>query len=107
MYSFTLILSVDYLLRIADFFTSGQPKAEEPKVAARTNKQLSSRLKSSQVVQEKQMQMTINMKIEKPDIILVEHMDNIDTNALILNVSTYCIRGVSCRENLEMTERNI
>lgn len=31
--------------------------------------------------------MTLNLKIEKPDIILVEHMDNIDTNALILNVS--------------------
>lgn len=30
---------------------------------------------------------TINLKVEQPDIVLVEHMDNIDTRALILNVS--------------------
>lgn len=32
--------------------------------------------------------MTVNLKVENPDIILVEHMDNIDTSAIILHVST-------------------
>lgn len=30
--------------------------------------------------------MTINVKLEKPDILLVEAMDDLDTNALVLNV---------------------
>lgn len=29
--------------------------------------------------------MTLNLKVEQPDIILVENMDSIDTNAMILN----------------------
>lgn len=29
--------------------------------------------------------MTLNLKVERPDIILVEHMDNIDTKAMMLN----------------------
>lgn len=30
-------------------------------------------------------QITLNLKVEQPDIILVEHMDNIDSKAMILN----------------------
>lgn len=33
------------------------------------------------------IQMKINIKVEKPDIILVEHMKDVNTDALILNVS--------------------
>lgn len=32
--------------------------------------------------------MTLNVRVEKPDIILVESMDDINCNAIILNVST-------------------
>lgn len=34
---------------------------------------------------QKSGQMTLNLKVEQPDIILVENMDSIDTNAMILN----------------------
>jgi hypothetical protein len=30
--------------------------------------------------------MTVNVRVEKPDIILVEDMEDLDTNAIILNV---------------------
>jgi vacuolar protein sorting-associated protein 13A/C len=30
--------------------------------------------------------MTINIRVEKPDIILVEDMEDLDTNAIVLNV---------------------
>lgn len=102
IYSFTVILSVDYLMKVAEFFTSALPKTNEEKASVKTSatKSLSSRSKSNAaVVQESQTQMTINLKIEKPDIILVEHMDNIDANALILNVSifSFVVLIISCR----------
>lgn len=77
-------------MKVADFFTSALPQTDEVKapVKAAASKPLAPRSKSSVAVgQDSQTQLTINLKIEKPDIVLVEHMDNIDTNALILNVS--------------------
>jgi len=41
--------------------------------------------------------MTVNIRIEKPDIILVENMDDIDTNAIIFNVCTIEVKFNSCR----------
>lgn len=43
-------------------------------------------IQSESVKADKPTQMTVNLKLEKPDIILVEHMDNINTNAVIVNV---------------------
>lgn len=88
IYSFTLILSVDYLMKIADFFTSVAPKVEEGS-ATTTAKPTTSKMQVQKIntVEENPVQMTVNIKVEMPDIILVEHMDNEDTNAMILNVS--------------------
>ncbi|KAF2903862.1 hypothetical protein ILUMI_02321 [Ignelater luminosus] len=91
VYSFTLILSVDYLLKIADFFTGMQPseeasKAQKARSASSIKDTSSSRTSAkSAAITEKESTMTVNLRIEKPDIVLVEHMDNIDANALILN----------------------
>lgn len=41
--------------------------------------------------------MTVNIRVEKPDIILVENMDDIDTNAIIFNVCTMKFKFYSCR----------
>ena len=41
--------------------------------------------------------MTVNIRVEKPDIILVENMDDIDTNAIIFNVRTMKVKFNSCR----------
>lgn len=99
--SFTLILSVDYLMKIADFFrTTAAPKVdEEPPPTTSTHKTPSS--KRIDIVEPTTMQMTVNLKVEMPDIVLVEHMDNVDANAMILNVSlvSYYRLGGSLEKN--------
>lgn len=91
VYSFTLILSVDYLLKIADFLKIEENGTETVKVSVSQSKTtaIAAAKVQAAAVQETQstQQITLNLKIEKPDIILVEHMDNIDTKALILNVN--------------------
>lgn len=102
--SFTVVLSVEFLMKISDFFTvqnqdGGSELSEKQSkmnsrgrvgAASTTSNQI--RMAKSSVAgvkqhETKEMQITVNLKIEKPDIILVEHMDNVDTNAMILNVS--------------------
>lgn len=93
VYSFTIILSVDYLLKIADFFNvpQEQENVNKPVPVSKSTTAVSSKskltLQQEPIKSENPSQMTINLKLEKPDIILVEHMDNIDTNAIIVNVS--------------------
>lgn len=105
VYSFTFILSVDYLLKIADFFNMPQEESQVKK-AVSTKSTTNVSMKSSAMKglksktslpapepekSEQSTQMTVNLKLEKPDIILVEHMDNIDTNAIIVNVRIFYI----------------
>lgn len=89
IFSFTLILCLDYLMKIADVFKLPE---EEPKKVSTTTQSSKFDSKKSiaqvpvvQPVPEVDKQMTINLKIEQPDIILVENMDNIDTSAIVLN----------------------
>lgn len=86
--SFTLILSVDYLMKLAQFF---QMPEQEQATPAPVVDPRSKAIQSSMTVQSAVIQtegtMTINLKVEKPEIVLVEHMDSIDTEAMILNVS--------------------
>ncbi|KAF5306759.1 hypothetical protein FQA39_LY01517 [Lamprigera yunnana] len=84
VFSFTLILSVDYLLKVAEFFTKTEsPQTKVVSTKSLKNVQSTATVKSTQL--EKETTMTLNLRVEKPDIILVEHMDSVDTNALILN----------------------
>lgn len=103
IYSFTIILSVDYLLKLGEFFKTeeaekpvGPSKSKIIQVKSSTTVFRTETSKPSLPVASEQQpqaetQMTINLKLEKPDIILVEHMDNIDTNAMILNVCTLVV----------------
>lgn len=77
-----MILSVDYLNKIAEFFKQPPSAPEVTTTASKTQIQ-----KVESYPKEDLVQQTINLKVEMPDIILVEHMDNEDTNAMILNVS--------------------
>lgn len=36
--------------------------------------------------------MTVSVKVEKPDIIVVENMDDINTNAIMMHVCMDCIQ---------------
>lgn len=87
-------MSVDYLLKVADFFNIPEDQQANKVVVSTSTKSSSTvaskskiTLQSEPVKTDKPNQMTINLKLEKPDIILVEHMDNINTNAVIVNVS--------------------
>lgn len=106
IFGFTLTVCLSYLMKLADFFTSGIaspdtltenasaeivtlhthhqteiPKAKKATVAKSTSSAttaIASPPPSSSM-------MTVNIRVEKPDIILVENMDDIDTNAIIFN----------------------
>ncbi|XP_069674534.1 intermembrane lipid transfer protein Vps13 isoform X2 [Periplaneta americana] len=106
IYGFTLTVCLSYLMKVADFFTSGleppTPPVEETtgKTASAQQNQLTvkpskskpsiSKSKSATTTsvapqQTSSSMMTVNIRVEKPDIILVENMDDLDTNAIILN----------------------
>nr|CAD7433011.1 unnamed protein product [Timema monikensis] len=107
VFGFNLILSMDYLMKIAAFFTSGLESASPPATEvngvkqtpqdaisrqsiksrnSELNRKSRSTIKSTeQVVVVSQSMMTVNIRVERPDIILVENMEDINTNAIILN----------------------
>ncbi|XP_066252738.1 intermembrane lipid transfer protein Vps13 isoform X1 [Euwallacea similis] len=91
VFSFTLILNVEYLMKIAEFFSNPADKAMTShgrKTAAKNTiitSQKSATIKAPQAMESKSGQMTLNLKVEQPDIILVENMDSMDTKAMILN----------------------
>ncbi|CAH1965913.1 unnamed protein product [Acanthoscelides obtectus] len=97
IYSFTLILSVEYLMKIADFFNmksaetddaATQTQGRQNTSSVTTAKSLQSTGSASsysQQADQKNTYMTINLKLEQPDIILVEDMESINTNCMILN----------------------
>lgn len=82
VFSFSIIVSLDYLMKIKDFFA----------IDNSSNKSVSQHVKNEPIVKKKQIvsptktMFTINIHIEKPDIILLEDMDDINSNCIILNV---------------------
>lgn len=110
MFSFDLILSLEYLMRLAEFAASGLAKDEEKvetlaEVVSRTSKNSKLSVKNKQSkksaggMSKSRSQAstapkvlvepiyTVNIALEKPDIILVESMEDINTNCIIFNVS--------------------
>lgn len=117
VFGFDLVLCLDYLMKIADFFTSGMAQAQAEvaavtaaaastadlspptSAASRASRVTLSKSRTSTSVvavtptQQSQTgatpakagMMTINVHVEMPDIILVESMDTVDTNAIIMN----------------------
>ncbi|XP_052870380.1 intermembrane lipid transfer protein Vps13 [Anopheles cruzii] len=88
--SFNLVLSVDFLLKLQQFL---QPEELVEQQASRvTESEQTEKLRRASVSagaynapQEADRQMTVIIKIEQPDIILVEKMDDVNCYALILN----------------------
>ncbi|KAL1509353.1 hypothetical protein ABEB36_004107 [Hypothenemus hampei] len=95
IFSFTLILSVEYLMKLAEFFVNpADNKTSDSQVARKSTRssttlniqKSSSRTnRSSQTDTDKPGQITLHLKVEQPDIILVENMDSIDSKAMILH----------------------
>ncbi|XP_075230691.1 vacuolar protein sorting 13C isoform X2 [Lycorma delicatula] len=103
VFSFLMILNLQYLLKLAEFFTVDIPDTQKPKVSDRhitSSASMQTQSRSSHRISvaskpPKEPMTVINLCIEKPDIILVENLDDINTNALILEMeSTIKIRLV-------------
>lgn len=95
VFSFNLIISVDFLLKLSSFLQPGganQPMnsadiAMEAKDAEIRRRKSSVSALQTQAAGEKTM--TLALHIEEYDVILVEKMDDINCLALILNVRIF------------------
>ncbi|XP_076183155.1 vacuolar protein sorting 13C isoform X2 [Ptiloglossa arizonensis] len=86
VFSFSIIVSLDYLMKVKDFFTSEEASSNKTisqNVPKNYNETVMKK-KQTQAAPNKKM-FTINLHIEKPDIILLEEMDDINSNCIILN----------------------
>lgn len=84
VFSFSIIVSLDYLMKIKDFF---DVDTATPKTAASKSESVVLRKKpmQQQSVASSPKMMTVNLHVEKPDIILLEDMDDINSNCIVLN----------------------
>uniref|UniRef100_A0A182SWQ1 VPS13-like middle region domain-containing protein n=1 Tax=Anopheles maculatus TaxID=74869 RepID=A0A182SWQ1_9DIPT len=87
--SFNLILSVDFLLKLQQFLQPEELTEQKALQAAEVEQSERMRRASTSAgaatQQQEAGQITVILKIEQPDIILVEKMDDINCYALILN----------------------
>lgn len=98
VFSFNLILSMDYLMKLSAFLQPMQNSTQNSADIALEQREVEakSRRKSSFSGAQQAQQQEIEKKavfaihIEEYDIILVEKMDDINCLALILNVSCAC-----------------
>ena len=91
VFKFTLILSMDFLHKLKEFFTintSDKVNDNEGYEPSSTIKNIENKARLlMEEGHERPPTFTINLKVEKPDIIIVENMDSIDTEALIFHVT--------------------
>lgn len=93
VFSFNLILSVDFLLKLSSFLQpEGTGAAGNSADLALESKEVEMRRRKSsvggtQAQSDAEKTITLVLHIEEYDVILVEKMDDINCLALILNVS--------------------
>lgn len=90
---------MDFLLKISEFFTFDDEEkkslhAPSKQVPVKSSSSQRSTTKAATVAVKKESKMTLNLRVEKPDIVLVEHMNSIDTNALFLNVRVCIVLSI-------------
>lgn len=85
VFSFSIIVSLDYLMKIKDFFDVNAAN----KTVVTTSSKNESMPKKKPVQQQSTVStpkmLTVNLHVEKPDIILLEDMDDINSNCIVLN----------------------
>ncbi|KAG7307792.1 hypothetical protein JYU34_006387 [Plutella xylostella] len=96
IFSFNLILAMDFLNRVAEFAKTGLEEAqgETPRVSAATpavkadvkKRTISVSEPVDSEVQTRASMLTLNLKIEQPDIFLVESLEHRDSDALVINM---------------------
>ncbi|XP_071050774.1 intermembrane lipid transfer protein Vps13-like [Onthophagus taurus] len=88
---FTLILSMEFVLQLQTFLSTLLPEefSPHPNTDTVVPEQSISRIKittsTNQIQTEQVINATVNVMVEKPDIVLVENLDDINTNAIIIN----------------------
>lgn len=92
VFSFSIIVSFDYLMKIKDFFdvdTAGKTTATTSLQSSSKGESVVSSKKKHPIQQQPvaptPKMLTVNLHVEKPDIILLEDMDDINSNCIILN----------------------
>lgn len=84
VFSFSIIVSLDYLMKVKDFFDVDT--ANKTAIASSTKSELIPKKKPTQQQTASTPKMlTVNLHVEKPDIILLENMDDINSNCIVLN----------------------
>ncbi|KAG7211251.1 hypothetical protein KM043_010561 [Ampulex compressa] len=87
VFSFSIIVSLDYLMKIKDFFNVESTASNKAPVQASQKSYNDSltKKKHPQSPTPSTKMFTINLHVEKPDIILLEDMDDINSNCIVLN----------------------
>ncbi|XP_025156985.1 vacuolar protein sorting-associated protein 13 isoform X1 [Harpegnathos saltator] len=92
VFSFSIIVSLDYLMKIKDFFDVDTTNNKNTAIAQSTSKYYNEQiaLKKKQTSQQaaaasSPKMLTVYLHVEKPDIILLEDMDDINSNCIVLN----------------------
>lgn len=86
VFSFSIIVSLDYLMKIKDFFDVDElnktvsTSSSKNELVAPKKKPAQQQLATSTL-----KMLTVNLHVEKPDIILLEDMDDINSNCIVLN----------------------
>lgn len=86
VFSFSIIVSLDYLMKIKDFFDVDNKTVTIAQPASRGHSESVVPKKKQPTTQaSKPKMLTVNLHVEKPDIILLEDMDDINSNCMVLN----------------------
>lgn len=73
-------------MKVKDFFTVDEPPTNKSVPQHVPKNHGESAVKKKQITSSTKKMFTINIHVEKPDIILLEDMDDINSNCVILNV---------------------
>lgn len=93
-----IIVATDYMLTLANFFTNDIVGANEEvvksqvviaKASSHTMSQAKLKKVTQEVIDAPVTSMTINLRMEQPDIVLVETTDQRDIDAVVCNVSFF------------------
>ncbi|XP_033213445.1 vacuolar protein sorting-associated protein 13 isoform X2 [Belonocnema kinseyi] len=87
VFSFSIIVSLDYLMKVKDFFAAAAESSNQQstQAALKVPETVAKKKTTVQTLPPDPPKFTVNIHIEKPDIILLEDMDDIDSNCIILN----------------------
>lgn len=85
VFSFSIIVSLDYLMKIKDFFNTESTTTNKTQSSQKSYSDATIKKRSPQTSENISKMMTLNLHVEKPDIILLEDMDDINSNCIVLN----------------------